>query len=85
MATVPLMPAAFLGHGSPMNALERNRYTEAWRAFGRAVPWPRAPIRPSSRPTTPTSEPRASPRIPPIAWQGCRSAHHADSASAFGA
>ncbi len=38
----PLMPAAFLGHGSPMNALERNRYTEAWRAFGAGVPRPRA-------------------------------------------
>ena len=37
-----LMPAAFLGHGSPMNALERNRYSEAWRAFGQAAPRPRA-------------------------------------------
>jgi 4,5-DOPA dioxygenase extradiol len=37
-----VMPAAFIGHGSPMNALERNRYTEAWRAFGVAVPRPRA-------------------------------------------
>ncbi|GED97020.1 4,5-DOPA dioxygenase extradiol [Gordonia crocea] len=37
-----LMPAAFLGHGNPMNALERNRYTESWRAFGRSVPTPRA-------------------------------------------
>jgi 4,5-DOPA dioxygenase extradiol len=36
------MPAAFLGHGSPMNALENNRYTEAWRAFGASVPRPRA-------------------------------------------
>ncbi len=36
------MPAAFIGHGSPMNALETNRYTEAWAAFGRAVPRPRA-------------------------------------------
>ncbi|HUR74304.1 MAG TPA: 4,5-DOPA dioxygenase extradiol [Sporichthya sp.] len=35
------MPAAFLGHGNPMNALESNRYTEAWRAFGAAVPRPR--------------------------------------------
>jgi 4,5-DOPA dioxygenase extradiol len=35
-------PAAFFGHGNPMNALERNRYTEAWRAFGRSVPRPRA-------------------------------------------
>ena len=42
MSTTPLMPAAFLGHGSPMNALDRNRYTEAWRAFGAAVPRPRA-------------------------------------------
>ena len=37
-----LMPAAFLGHGSPMNTLERNRYTEAWRSFGASAPRPRA-------------------------------------------
>ncbi|WP_029431131.1 4,5-DOPA dioxygenase extradiol [Blastococcus sp. URHD0036] len=37
-----LMPAAFIGHGNPMNALESNRYTEAWRAFGASVPRPRA-------------------------------------------
>lgn len=37
-----LMPAAFLGHGTPMNALDRNRYTEAWRLFGESVPRPRA-------------------------------------------
>ena len=36
------MPAAFFGHGNPMNALEVNRYTAAWRAFGSAVPRPRA-------------------------------------------
>jgi 4,5-DOPA dioxygenase extradiol len=36
------MPAAFLGHGSPMNALETNKYTEAWRSFGASVPRPRA-------------------------------------------
>jgi 4,5-DOPA dioxygenase extradiol len=36
------MPAAFIGHGNPMNALEHNRYTQAWRAFGEAVPKPRA-------------------------------------------
>ncbi len=40
--TRTLMPAAFFGHGSPMNALEVNRYTAAWRAFGQAVPRPRA-------------------------------------------
>jgi 4,5-DOPA dioxygenase extradiol len=36
------MPAAFLGHGSPMNALDTNRYTEVWRSFGASVPPPRA-------------------------------------------
>lgn len=42
MTTPPMMPAVFFGHGSPMNALDRNRYTEAWRAFGAAIPRPRA-------------------------------------------
>jgi 4,5-DOPA dioxygenase extradiol len=37
-----VMPAAFFGHGNPMNALEGNRYTSAWSAFGRSVPRPRA-------------------------------------------
>ena len=37
-----VMPAAFLGHGSPMNALETNRYSKAWSAFGSRVPLPRA-------------------------------------------
>jgi 4,5-DOPA dioxygenase extradiol len=36
------MPAAFLGHGSPMNALETNRFTAAWRDFGASSPRPRA-------------------------------------------
>ncbi|MEO9138881.1 MAG: 4,5-DOPA dioxygenase extradiol [Jatrophihabitans sp.] len=36
------MPAAFVGHGSPMNAIETNRYTQSWRAFGASVPRPRA-------------------------------------------
>lgn len=42
MSAKHLMPAVFLGHGSPMNALERNRYTQAWRAFGASVPKPSA-------------------------------------------
>jgi 4,5-DOPA dioxygenase extradiol len=36
------MPAVFFGHGSPMNALEENIYTRAWRSFGETVPRPRA-------------------------------------------
>ena len=33
-----VMPAVFFGHGTPMNALDTNRYTEAWSAFGASVP-----------------------------------------------
>lgn len=36
------MPALFIGHGSPMNTLESNGYTQAWRGFGRRLPRPRA-------------------------------------------
>ena len=36
------MPAIFFGHGSPMNALEHNRYSKAWAAFGSSAPRPRA-------------------------------------------
>jgi len=37
-----LLPVLFLGHGSPMNALERNRYTETWALLGAKIPRPRA-------------------------------------------
>ncbi len=37
-----LMPAAFIGHGNPMNALDHNRYTESWAAFGASMPSPKA-------------------------------------------
>lgn len=36
------MPAAFIGHGSPMNTLELNAFTQAWRDLGAALPRPRA-------------------------------------------
>lgn len=36
------MPALFIGHGSPMNTLERNDFTEAWRSMGQRLPRPRA-------------------------------------------
>ncbi|AKE94592.1 putative LigB family dioxygenase [Cronobacter sakazakii] len=36
------MPALFLGHGSPMNVLEDNRYTRAWRTLGETLPRPKA-------------------------------------------
>ena len=36
------MPALFLGHGSPMNVLEDNVYTRAWRQLGETLPRPKA-------------------------------------------
>jgi len=37
------LPAIFLGHGNPMNALEENAWTRAWAALGAALaPRPRA-------------------------------------------
>jgi len=36
------MPAAFVGHGSPMNTLEHNRFTASWAQLGRSLPRPRA-------------------------------------------
>ncbi len=36
------LPAVFFGHGNPMNALERNAYTERWSALGTELPRPRA-------------------------------------------
>ncbi len=31
-----LTPAAFIGHGSPMNAIEGNRFTDEWEAYARS-------------------------------------------------
>lgn len=36
------MPALFVGHGSPMNAIEDNEYVRAWKALGPTLPRPRA-------------------------------------------
>lgn len=36
------MPTVFLGHGSPMNTLEANVWTDAWQALAADLPAPRA-------------------------------------------
>src|SRR6476661_4614522 len=36
------MPAIFFGHGNPMNALQRNAWTEAWAEIGATIPRPKA-------------------------------------------
>jgi len=37
-----IMPAVFLGHGNPMNAIQENTYTGAWRRLGEEIPRPKA-------------------------------------------
>lgn len=36
------MPVLFIGHGSPMNAIENTVWSEAWKKIGESVPHPRA-------------------------------------------
>ncbi len=36
------MPVLFLGHGSPMNALEENEFVKGWREIGKSLPRPNA-------------------------------------------
>lgn len=36
------MPVLFLGHGSPMNAIEDNEFARGWRSIGQSIPRPSA-------------------------------------------
>lgn len=36
------MPVVFLGHGSPMNAIEDNSYSRSWKRLGETLPRPQA-------------------------------------------
>jgi 4,5-DOPA dioxygenase extradiol len=36
------MPVLFVGHGSPMNAIEENEFSKGWREVARALPRPKA-------------------------------------------
>ena len=42
LPATPRMPALFVGHGTPMNAIEDNRFSQTWREIGRTLPRPRA-------------------------------------------
>lgn len=37
-----LMPALFIGHGSPMNAIEDNEFSRRWAKMGKELPVPKA-------------------------------------------
>lgn len=36
------MPVLFLGHGSPMNAIEDNAWRRSWQVLGQRLPRPKA-------------------------------------------
>ena len=38
----PRMPVLFIGHGSPMNAIEENEFVLGWRNLGKTLPHPKS-------------------------------------------
>jgi 4,5-DOPA dioxygenase extradiol len=38
----PKMPVLFVGHGSPMNAIEENQFVKGWRDMIKGIPTPKA-------------------------------------------
>lgn len=42
MPTTPPLPFLFIGHGSPMNAIEDTIYTREWQRIAQTLPRPRA-------------------------------------------
>jgi 4,5-DOPA dioxygenase extradiol len=40
--TTSLMPVLFVGHGSPMNAIEENQFSKNWRSVAAVLPIPKA-------------------------------------------
>jgi 4,5-DOPA dioxygenase extradiol len=42
LQSTPRMPALFVGHGSPMNAILDNDYSRKWREIGESLPVPKA-------------------------------------------
>jgi len=39
---VQKMPVLFIGHGSPMNAIEKNEFSSSWERLAGIIPRPRA-------------------------------------------
>ena len=38
------MPSLFIGHGSPMNGIESNEFSESWEKLGTTLPLPKTVI-----------------------------------------
>ena len=37
-----IMPSLFIGHGTPMNAIEYNEFSQSWKELGQVLPKPKA-------------------------------------------
>jgi 4,5-DOPA dioxygenase extradiol len=42
LSSSEIAPALFIGHGSPMNAIEQNEYNRSWAELGQKLPRPKA-------------------------------------------
>jgi 4,5-DOPA dioxygenase extradiol len=58
----PLMPVLFLGHGSPMNAIEDNAFSREWKKLGQTLPKPNAIVCVSAHWETPGTFVTAMPK-----------------------
>lgn len=61
-----IMPAVFLGHGNPLNALSKNSFTQGWSTLGRWVPHPRAILAVSAHWYIPRTAVTSNPAPPTI-------------------
>jgi 4,5-DOPA dioxygenase extradiol len=61
-----LMPVLFVGHGSPMNAIEENEFVLAWRELGKSIPEPKAILCISAHWETSGTHVTAMPKPPTI-------------------
>jgi 4,5-DOPA dioxygenase extradiol len=60
------MPAIFIGHGNPMNAVTENSFTGGWRTIGKTIPRPKAILSISAHYYIPFSMVTSSPTPPTI-------------------
>ncbi len=60
------MPAVFIGHGNPMNALRDNAYSRGWAAIGKRIPRPTAVVSVSAHWYIPGTSVTAMPAPPTI-------------------
>lgn len=51
-----IMPVLFIGHGTPMNAIEDNEFSRKWKELGKTLPRPKAILCISAHWETPGSE-----------------------------